>query len=103
MTQANRALHGFSQYQRQAFVGGNYGLTASINPHTQSALGSDEALLLRPDYWLNFLWKRTIGTSDPQANTVSMFCFRPSGGHDEYVWGCIAMLPLPNIMTALYG
>ena len=59
---ANRALHGFVQYQRQAFVGGNYGLTASFNEHPQSALGATEALLLRTDYWLNFMWKRTLGT-----------------------------------------
>jgi heparanase 1 len=67
---ANRALHGFSQYQRQAFVGGNYGLTASVNEHPQSALGTNEALLLRPDYWLNFMWKRTLGTNIYNATST---------------------------------
>jgi hypothetical protein len=39
---SNRAVHGFVQYQRQALVGGAYGLTASAVDHPQSALGPDE-------------------------------------------------------------
>ena len=45
-----RALHGFAQYQRQAFFGGEYGLTDTKAKHPQSALGADEPLLLRPGY-----------------------------------------------------
>lgn len=58
---ALRARHGFAQYQRQAFFGGAYGLTNTAVQHPQSALGPDEPLLLRPGYWANFLWKRTLG------------------------------------------
>jgi hypothetical protein len=68
---SNRARHGFVQYQRQAFVGGAYGLTASANDHPQSALGPTEALLLRPGYWTNFLWKRTLGQSVFNATSSS--------------------------------
>ena len=60
---ANRAERGFVQYQRQALVGGSYGLTDTKQIHPQSALGPTEPLLLRPGYWVNFLWKRTLGTS----------------------------------------
>ena len=49
------------QYQRQAFFGGAYGLTDTAAKHPQSALGLDEALILRPGFWVNFLWKRVLG------------------------------------------
>ena len=45
-----RAMHGFSQYQRQAFFGGEYGLTDTKAKHPQSALGADEPVILRPGY-----------------------------------------------------
>jgi hypothetical protein len=45
-----RAKYGFSQYQRQALFGGEYGLTDTKAKHAQSALGADEPLLLRPGY-----------------------------------------------------
>ena len=76
---ANRAAFGFSQYQRQTFFGGAYGLTTSAHAHSQSALGATEAILLRPDYWVNFLWKRVLGTSVLNATvtvpTVRAYAF----------------------------
>jgi len=70
---ANRAAHGFVQYQRQTFFGGAYGLTTSGSPHTQSALGASEAVLLRPGYYTSFLWKRTLGASVLNASSTSPF------------------------------
>ena len=55
-----RAKHGFSNYQRHDFFGGAYGLTNSMNGAMQ--LGPTDPVILRPDFWINFLWKRTIGT-----------------------------------------
>ena len=68
---ATRAKHGFVQYQRQALIGGAYGLTASAESHPQSALGVDEAVLLRPGYWVNFLWKRVLGQNVLNATSTS--------------------------------
>lgn len=56
---AQRAKHGFVQYQRQDLFGGYYGLTNS--PSAQQALAAEEAVILRPDYWVNFMWKRCLG------------------------------------------
>ena len=58
---AMRAKAGFSQYQRQDFFGGAYGLTNSMDGQGQSWTLTDP-LVLRPGYWLNFMWKRTVGT-----------------------------------------
>ena len=69
---ASRAAHGFVQYQRQAFVGGAYGLVAAAAAHpSQGALGPTEAVLLRPGYWVNFLWKRVLGRSVHNATVSS--------------------------------
>jgi hypothetical protein len=61
-----RAKHGFSQYQRQAFFGGSYGLTDTKAKHPQSALGADEPLLLRPGYCARI----TTPCSFPSSSTV---------------------------------
>jgi len=58
---ASRAKSGFSQYQRQSLLGGYYGLTSS--PSAKMALSSTDPVVLRPDYWTNFMWKRTLGTN----------------------------------------
>lgn len=54
-----RSAAGFSQYQRQDLFGGAYGLTSSVSGIM--ALGDEDALLLKPDFWINFLWKRCVG------------------------------------------
>lgn len=61
-----RSLHGFKSYQRQDLFGGAYGLTNSVSG--EMALGPADPLILRPDYWVNFLWKRLLG---PQVYNVS--------------------------------
>ena len=58
---ATRAARGFAQYQRQDLFGSAYGLTNSAVGGGM-ALASSDALVLRPDYWINFLWKRALGT-----------------------------------------
>ena len=70
---ALRAKRGFAQYNRQALFGGGYGLTASPSGGLgqTSGLGRTEALLLRPGYWVNFLWKRTLGRSVLNATSSS--------------------------------
>jgi hypothetical protein len=68
---ANRAKAGFAEYQRQSFFGGRYGLTASSRNPSRSLLGEKDALLLRPDYWTNFLWKRIIGREVLDAGSSS--------------------------------
>ena len=65
------AVASVCRYQRQALFGGAYGLTATAVDHPQSALGPVEPLLLRPDYWTNFMWKRTIGRSVYNATSSS--------------------------------
>eukprot|EP00756_Hemistasia_phaeocysticola_P045208 Hpha_TRINITY_DN18971_c0_g1::TRINITY_DN18971_c0_g1_i1::g.17651::m.17651/K07964/HPSE; heparanase len=64
---ARRARAGFSQYQRQDLWGGAYGLTNSATG--VQALDGEEAVFLRPDYWVNFLWKRTVGTGVLNASS----------------------------------
>ena len=58
---ATRAARGFAQYQRQDFFGGAYGLTNSASGGGM-ALAPSDPLVLRPDYWVQFLWKRALGT-----------------------------------------
>jgi hypothetical protein len=67
---ALRAKFGFQHYQRQDLFGGLYGLTNSVQPFPQQ-LGLTDALILRPDFWLNFLWKRAIGASVFNASSSS--------------------------------
>lgn len=66
---AQRAKHGFAQYQRHDLFGGAYGLTNSVTG--VMALGVSEPVILRPDFWTNFLWKRTVGTSVWNASSSS--------------------------------
>jgi len=56
-----RSRHGFAQHQRQDLIGGHYGLVDS--PDSRRALSATQPLVLRPDFWINFMWKRTIGTN----------------------------------------
>jgi hypothetical protein len=64
-----RAKHGFSQYNRQDLFGGAYGLTNS--PSGRMALARDDAIVLRPDFWVAFLWKRTLGLGVLNATSSS--------------------------------
>ena len=66
---ALRAKHGFVQYQRQDLFGGAYGLTNSLD--SNMALGATEAVVIRPDYWTNFLWKRLLGPNMLNATSSS--------------------------------
>merc|ERR1712008_77300 len=56
-----RSRHGFAQHQRQDLIGGHYGLVDS--PDSRRALSATQPLVLRPDFWINFMWKRTVGTN----------------------------------------
>ena len=66
---ALRAAHGFVQYQRQDLFGGGYGLLGSRTG--AMALGLAEPLLIRPDFWVNFLWKRCLGAAVLNATSSS--------------------------------
>ena len=48
---------------------GAYGLTTSESG--AMALGAAEPILIRPDYWVNFLWKRTLGPQVLNATSSS--------------------------------
>jgi hypothetical protein len=43
----------------QDLFGGAYGLTNSVSG--AMALGPTDPVVIRPDYWVSFLWKRTLG------------------------------------------
>ena len=64
---AQRAKHGFVQYQRQDLFGGAYGLVNS--PTGAMSLTLTDALSIRPDYWVAFLWKRTLGLNVLNASS----------------------------------
>ena len=73
---ALRALHGFTAYQRQDLFGGAYGLTNS--PSGSMALTAADPVVIRPDYWVAFLWKRLLGprvlnatSSDPRIRAYA--------------------------------
>ena len=66
---ALRAKHGFVQYQRQDLIGGHYGLLNTQS--TEQALTADQPVVIRPDYWINFLYKRLIGTNVLNATSSS--------------------------------
>ena len=57
---ALRAKLGFVQYQRQDLFGGAYGLVGS--PDGREALRPSDAVVIHPDYWVAFLWKRCVGS-----------------------------------------
>lgn len=63
-----RAAHGFSQYQRQDLVGAAYSLVSI--PHDNEFLGPHDAVGLTVDFWINFLWKRTVGMRVLRADVV---------------------------------
>ena len=58
---ALRAAAGYKQHNRQTLFGGEYGLVNTAQ--SIMGLGPLEALKIRPDYWLSWLLKRTLGTS----------------------------------------
>lgn len=64
-----RAKYGFHHHQRQDFFGGAYGLTSSVSG--AMALGQTDAILLRPDFWMSFLHKRTLGLQILNASSSS--------------------------------
>jgi hypothetical protein len=68
---ALRASRGFSQYNRQDLFGGEYGMTNSVSG--AMALGTSEPLVLRPDYWVSWLLKRTLGGSVLAASSSDPF------------------------------
>jgi len=74
---ATRARAGFAQYQRQDLFGGAYGLTGSASG--AMALGPADPVALRPDFWVAFLWKRTLGTAvlnaSSSADTLRAYAF----------------------------
>lgn len=63
-----RAAHGFQQYQRQDLVGAAYSLVTI--PHDNEFLGAHDSVGLTADYWLNFIWKRTVGTHVLSASVI---------------------------------
>jgi hypothetical protein len=73
---ALRAKNGFVAHQRQDLFGAMYGLTNSIS--TTMALGLEDPLSIRADYWISFLLKRTLGlavlnatSSDPDLRAYA--------------------------------
>ena len=66
---ALRATHGFKQYQRQDLVGGRYSLVGTLHDNQYEPVTA--SVVLHPDFWVNFLWKRIVGSSVLQA-TVSL-------------------------------
>lgn len=66
---ATRAKSGFVSYQRQDLFGGAYGMTSSVSG--VMALSATDPVLIRPDYWMSFLYKRTLGTSVLNATSSS--------------------------------
>ena len=56
---ALRAANGFKQYQRQDFVGGRYSLIGTEHDNQFEPYSS--SVTIHPDFWINFLWKRTMG------------------------------------------
>jgi len=80
---ALRAKNGFVAHQRQDLFGGMYGLTNSLS--TAMALGLDEPISIRADYWVAFLLKRTLGlavlnatSSDPDLRAYAYAGLPPS-------------------------
>jgi len=57
-----RATLGFQQYQRQDLAGGRYGLLGLAHD-SESLLGKGDPVRINPDFWVNFLWKRVMGST----------------------------------------
>ena len=104
---ANRAKHGFVQYQRQTLIGGAYGLTSSERPHPQSALGATEAVLLRPGYWTNYLYKRLVGSSVLNASSsdpfIRAYAFRGTPPSEHAALECAGDGRLQLLLINLYN
>ena len=79
-----RATHGFSQHNRQDLWGGHYGLVNSVTGKME--LDASAPLLISPDFWVNFLWKRLLGwdavynvtSSDPMVRAYAFSGTPPS-------------------------
>lgn len=100
-----RARHNFSQYNRQDLWGGHYGLVDSLSG--AMALSATDALLIRPDYWISFLFKRTLGprvhnatSSDRMVRAYAFSGAPPSGFAAPQCGGGGAQLVLINLNSA---
>ena len=58
---ALRASHGFSRFQRQDLLGARYSLIGTS--HDDESLSVDDPIKMSPNYWVNFVWKRLVGTT----------------------------------------
>ena len=56
---ALRAQNGFHQFQRQDLLGARYGLVGI--EHDDEFLDGNSAVVLSPNFWVNYFWKRTVG------------------------------------------
>jgi len=107
---ALRAAAGFAQYNRQSLWGGAYGLVNSESG--AMALGRHDAVVLRPDFWVSFLWKRTLGrdvlaaTSSSRTLRAYAFSGPPPSPHAAAdacgagAGGAAAQLLLLNLLNA---
>ena len=66
---ALRASRGFAQYQRQDLVGGRYSLVG-VGHDNEALLTPGAPVTLHADFWVNFLWKRLVGTGVLKATVV---------------------------------
>jgi hypothetical protein len=64
-----RSKYGFVQHNRQDLFGGAYGLVNSAS--MAMALGAVEPVAIKPDFWINFIWKRALGASVHNATASS--------------------------------
>lgn len=85
---ALRASKGFTHFQRQDLVGARYGLVSI--PHDDEYLTKQDEVGLSSDFWINFFWKRTLGTSvlkvtnDDNILRVYAFSGEPVSPYAEY-------------------
>jgi hypothetical protein len=66
---ALRSLKGYVQHNRQTLFGGAYGMTNS--PTGAMALDATSPVIIAPDYFVSWTWKRTLGPSVLAANSSS--------------------------------
>ena len=66
-----RAAAGFAQHQRQDLVGGRYALLDI--QRGQESLGTHATVVLYPDFWVNWMWKRVMGTAVLRADLSDDF------------------------------
>ena len=85
---ALRATKGFTHFQRQDLMGARYGLVSI--PHDDEYLSKQDEVGLSSDFWINFFWKRTLGTSvlnvtnDDDVLRVYAFSGEPVSPYAEY-------------------